>query len=71
MAKFQVLVTMIVEADDDSEAWSVAQAALDNLVWPADDAPPWPSAIEAAEVDQVSPDRRGRLTLTDLDNTLD
>jgi len=37
MAKFQVLVTMIVEADDDSEAWSVAQAALDNLVWPADD----------------------------------
>ena len=63
MAKFQVLVTMIVEADDDSEAWSMTEAVLDNLVWPG--------SIEAAEVDEVSPDRRGRLQLTDLDNTLD
>ena len=63
MAKFQVLVTLIVEADDDSEAWSMTEAALDNLVWPG--------AIEAAEVDEVTPDMRGRLKLTDLDNTLD
>jgi hypothetical protein len=64
MAKFQVLVTMIVEADDDSEAWSMTEAVLDNLVFGS-------GSIEAAEVDEVSPDMRGRLTLTDLDNTLD
>ena len=63
MAKFQVRVTLIVEADDDSEAWSMTEAVLDNLVWPG--------SIEAAEVDEVAPDRRGRLQLTDLDNTLD
>ena len=62
MAKFQVQVTMIVEADDDSEAWTMAQAVLDNLTQ---------GNILACEVDEVSPDRRGRLTLTDLDNTLD
>lgn len=45
MAKFQVTATLIVEADDDSEAWSVADAALGNLVWPG--------AIEAAEVGEV------------------
>ncbi len=62
MAQFQVLMTMIVEAHSDSEAWTIAEAALDHLVWPP---------ILACEVDEVSPDRRGRLTLTDLDNTLD
>ena len=62
MAKFQVQVTMIVEADDDSEAWTMAEAVLDNLTQ---------GNILACEVDEVSPDRRGRLTLTDLDNTLD
>ena len=34
MAKFQVQVTMVVEADNDSEAWGIADAALDHLVWP-------------------------------------
>lgn len=64
MAQFQVQVTMIVEADSDSEAWTIAEAALDHLVWPG-------TPILACEVDEVSPDMRGRLTLTDLDNTLD
>ena len=68
MARYQVRVTMIVEADDDSEAWSMTEAVLDNLVWPGS---MWPGSIEAAEVDEVTPDRRGRLQLTDLDNTLD
>lgn len=45
MAKFQVTATLTVEADDDSEAWSVTDAALGNLVWPG--------AIEAAEVHEV------------------
>ena len=62
MAQFQVLVTMIVEAHSDSEAWSMAESVLDNLTQ---------GDILACEVDEVSPDRRGRLTLTDLDNTLD
>lgn len=30
MAKFQVQVTMVVEAHNDSEAWSIADAALDH-----------------------------------------
>ena len=62
MARFQVLVTMIVEAESDSEAWSMAEAALDNFTQ---------GDILACEVDEVSPDRLGRLKLTDLDNTLD
>ena len=62
MARFQVQVTMIVEADDDSEAWSMAETVLDNVTQ---------GDILACEVDEVSPDRRGRLKLTDLDNTLD
>jgi hypothetical protein len=36
MAKFQVTATLTVEADDDSEAWSIADAALDHLVWPGE-----------------------------------
>lgn len=31
MARFEVDVKMIVEADDDSEAYHIAAAALDNL----------------------------------------
>ena len=62
MAQFQVLVTMIVEAHSDSEAWSQAQSVLDDVTQ---------GDILACEVDEVMPDRRGRLTLTDLDNTLD
>jgi hypothetical protein len=58
MAQFQVLVTMIVEADSDSEAGTIAEAALDHLVWPG-------TPILACEVDEVSPDMRGRLTLTE------
>jgi hypothetical protein len=45
MAKFQVTATLTVEADDDSEAWSVTDAALGNLVWRG--------AIEAVEVGEV------------------
>lgn len=45
MAKFQLTATLIVDADDDSEAWSVTDAALGNLVWPG--------AIEAATVGEV------------------
>lgn len=45
MAKFQVTATLTVEADDDSEAWLVTDAALGNLVWRG--------AIEAIQVDEV------------------
>ena len=45
MAKFQVTATLTVEADDDSEAWSVTDAALGNLVWRG--------AIEKVEVGEV------------------
>ena len=62
MARFQVMVTLTVEADDDSQAWSMTEAVLDNVTQ---------GDILACEVDEVSPDRRGRLKLTDLDNTLD
>jgi hypothetical protein len=44
MAKFQVTATLTVEADDDSEAWSMTESALDNLVC---------GAIEAIQVDEV------------------
>lgn len=66
MARFQIMVTLTVEADNDSQAWSMAEAVLDNVAqWdPMGD-------ILACEVDEVSPDRPGRLKLTDLDNTLD
>jgi hypothetical protein len=64
MAKFQVMVTMIVEADSASEAGTIADAALDHLVWPG-------TPILRCTVGEVSPDMPGRLTLTDLDNTLD
>lgn len=62
MAKFQVRVTLMVEADNDSQAWSMTTALLDNVTL---------GDILACEVDEVSPDRPGRLQLTDLDNTLD
>lgn len=67
MAKFQVLVTMWVEAPSDSEASARAQAALSYLApgrWP--DTP-----ILAWEVAEVTPVLRGPVTLTDQDNTLD
>ena len=64
MAKFQVQVTMIVEADGASEAGTIADAALDHLVWPG-------TPILHCTVGEVSPDMPGRLTLADLDNTLD
>lgn len=31
MSRFEVSVTLVVEADDDSEAYHVAQAAVDNM----------------------------------------
>jgi hypothetical protein len=67
MAQFQVLVTMIVEAHSASEAGTIADAALDHLVWPGTPI----LRCTVGEVDEVTPDQRDRLKLTDLDNTLD
>ena len=67
MAKFQVQVTMIVEADGASEAGTIADAALDHLVWPGTPI----LHCTVGEVDEVTPDQHGAASLTDLDNTLD
>lgn len=67
MAQFQVQVTMIVEAHSASEAGTIADAALDHLVWPGTPI----LRCTVGEVHQGTPDQRVAATLSDLDNTLD